>query len=105
VQRDGDIHGDRLAFNPDRFIGNPKTFSGWIPFGGGRRRCVGSHMALLEMKVVIKTVLDRVDLEPPPPGTSARACTTSRSSRARRATDGPSATRCAGRPAAARSPG
>jgi cytochrome P450 len=64
VQRDGDIHDDRLAFRPDRFIGNPGTFGGWIPFGGGRRRCVGSHMALLEMKVVIKAVLDRVDLAP-----------------------------------------
>jgi cytochrome P450 len=65
VQRDGEIHDDRLAFRPERFIGNPGTFAGWIPFGGGRRRCVGSHMALLEMKVVIKAVLDRVDLEPP----------------------------------------
>ena len=67
VQRDGDIHEDRLAFKPERFIGNPKSFSGWIPFGGGRRRCVGSHMALLEMKVVIKAVLERVDLEAPSP--------------------------------------
>ena len=64
VQRDGALYDDRLAFDPDRFIGNPKAFSGWIPFGGGRRRCVGSHMALLEMKVVIKAVLDQVDLEP-----------------------------------------
>jgi len=63
VQRDRDIHDDQLAFRPERFIGNPKSFSGWIPFGGGRRRCVGSHLAMLEMKVVIKTVLDRVDLE------------------------------------------
>jgi cytochrome P450 len=62
VHRDGRIHDDRLAFKPERFM-DSKTFSGWIPFGGGRRRCVGSHMALLEMKVVIETVLDRVDLE------------------------------------------
>jgi cytochrome P450 len=67
VQRDGDIHDDRLEFKPERFIGNPSTFAGWIPFGGGRRRCVGSHMALLEMKVVIRAVLDRVDLEPANP--------------------------------------
>jgi len=65
VQRDGAIHDDRLAFRPERFIGNPGTFAGWIPFGGGRRRCVGSHMALLEMKVVIKAVLERVELEAP----------------------------------------
>ncbi len=67
VQRDGAIHDDRLAFDPERFIGNPGTFGGWIPFGGGRRRCVGSHMALLEMKVVIKAVLERIDLEAPGP--------------------------------------
>ena len=67
VHRRGDIHDDRLAFRPERFIGNPTTFSGWIPFGGGRRRCVGSHMALLEMKVVIRTVLERVELEAPDP--------------------------------------
>ena len=65
VHRRGDIHDDRLAFRPERFIGNPGTFAGWIPFGGGRRRCVGSHMALLEMKTVIRTVVERVDLEPP----------------------------------------
>ena len=84
VQRDGAIYDDRLAFKPERFLnptpdaevpnetrggtprgGRQKSFSGWIPFGGGRRRCVGSHMALLEMKVVIKAVLDRVDLEAP----------------------------------------
>jgi cytochrome P450 family 135 len=63
VQRSGQIHDDRLAFKPERFIGNSGTFAGWIPFGGGRRRCVGSHLALLEMKVVIKAVLDRVDLQ------------------------------------------
>ena len=67
VQRDGAIYDDRLEFKPERFIGNPKAFSGWIPFGGGRRRCVGSHMALLEMKVVIRAVLERVDLEAPTP--------------------------------------
>ena len=63
VQRSGQIHDDRLEFKPERFIGNSATFAVWIPFGGGRRRCVGSHMALLEMKVVIKAVLDRVELE------------------------------------------
>ena len=67
VQRRGDIHDDRLEFKPERFIGNPGTFAGWIPFGGGRRRCVGSHMALLEMKVVIRAVIDRLDIAPANP--------------------------------------
>ena len=67
VQRDRRIHDDPLAFRPERFIGNSATFGGWIPFGGGRRRCVGSHMALLEMKVVIAAVLERVDIAAPEP--------------------------------------
>jgi len=66
VHRRGDIHDDRLEFRPERFLsGRSETFSGWIPFGGGRRRCIGSHMALLEMKAVIRTVVARVDLEAP----------------------------------------
>lgn len=65
VQRDGAIHDDRLEFEPERFLGRPASFAGWMPFGGGRRRCVGSHLAMLEMKVVIKAVLDRVELEAP----------------------------------------
>jgi cytochrome P450 len=69
VQRRGDLHDDRLAFRPERFLGEERqaAFSGWIPFGGGRRRCVGSHMALLEMRVVIEEVLARVELEAPDP--------------------------------------
>ena len=68
VQRRGDIYEDRKAFKPERFLaGNPKAFTGWLPFGGGRRRCIGSHMAMLEMKVVTATVLAHVDLEPADP--------------------------------------
>ncbi len=51
-----------LEFRPERFLdGSPRD--GWIPFGGGKRHCVGSHLALLEMKVVIAEVLRRVQLE------------------------------------------
>jgi cytochrome P450 len=44
-------------FIPERFLGRaPETFS-WIPFGGGIRRCIGASFALLEMKVILRTVL------------------------------------------------
>lgn len=46
--------------DPDREHDN----STWIPFGGGKRHCVGSHLALLELETVIAEVLRHRDLEP-----------------------------------------
>ena len=49
-------------FRPERFLqSGPETFS-WIPFGGGIRRCIGASFALLEMKLILRTVLG--ELEP-----------------------------------------
>lgn len=53
-------HPDR--FNPDRFVGTvPDTYS-WIPFGGGIRRCIGASFAHMEMDVVLRVLLERVEL-------------------------------------------
>jgi cytochrome P450 len=49
-------------FRPERFLDDPPR-DAWIPFGGGKRHCLGSHLALLEMKVVIAEVLARLRLE------------------------------------------
>ncbi|MGO9490118.1 MAG: cytochrome P450 [Solirubrobacteraceae bacterium] len=44
-------------FLPERFLeASPETFS-WIPFGGGIRRCIGASFALLEMKLMLRTML------------------------------------------------
>jgi cytochrome P450 len=51
-------------FDPDRFLGVvPDTYS-WIPFGGGIRRCIGATFAHMEMDVVLRVLLERVDLLP-----------------------------------------
>ena len=50
-------------FLPERFLGEPPDTYSWIPFGGGIRRCLGASFALFEMKVVIPTILRRVELE------------------------------------------
>jgi cytochrome P450 len=55
------VHGDR-DFRPERFLDERAGGNGWIPFGGGKRHCVGSHLALLEMEVVVAEALRKCDL-------------------------------------------
>jgi cytochrome P450 len=57
VHHDPAIYPDPYALRPERFLGRqPGTYT-WIPFGGGRRRCLGASFALLEMKIVLRAVL------------------------------------------------
>ena len=59
-----DVYPDPYEFRPERFIeGNPETF-GWIPFGGGTRRCIGAAFAEFEMRVVLATILQSATLRP-----------------------------------------
>jgi cytochrome P450 family 135 len=64
VQRARTAWSEPEEFRPERFLEGDGAREGWIPFGGGKRHCVGSHLALLEMKVIVREVLRRVELEP-----------------------------------------
>lgn len=54
--------------NPDDFIPerfeNEKDFekNAYIPFGSGQRKCIGNNFAMLEMKVIIHTLLQKYTL-------------------------------------------
>ena len=64
VQHDPEIYPDPYAFSPERFLERaPGTYT-WIPFGGGRRRCLGASFALVEMKIVLQAVLSRCEVRP-----------------------------------------
>jgi cytochrome P450 len=62
VHHDPAIYPEPYAFRPERFLDVvPGSFE-WLPFGGGRRRCLGASFALQEMKIVLRAVLGRFAL-------------------------------------------
>ncbi len=63
IHRRADLYPQPAAFRPERFLGPdaPDTYT-WIPFGGGTRRCLGASFAQMEMRIVLRRVLERSSL-------------------------------------------
>ena len=57
------VYPDPDRFDPDRMVDATLGPTTWLPFGGGNRRCLGATLALTEMRVVLREILLRVDLE------------------------------------------
>jgi cytochrome P450 family 135 len=56
------LYPDPDRFDPDRMLGATLSPTTWLPFGGGSRRCLGAGFAMVEMRVVLREILRRVEL-------------------------------------------
>lgn len=68
--RDARFFEDPLRFDPDRFL--PERESklpryAYLPFGGGKRICLGNQFALMEGQIILATIGQHVQMEPATP--------------------------------------
>jgi cytochrome P450 len=59
-----DLYEEPTAFRPERFLHEGAESYGWLPFGGGIRRCIGAALAQAEMTEVLRVVVARTRLAP-----------------------------------------
>lgn len=71
LHRREDIYPEPERFRPERFLERPAEPYTWTPFGGGVRGCPGASFALCELKVVLRTIVQRVRLAPTEQGDEA----------------------------------
>jgi cytochrome P450 len=62
VHRDPALYPEPERFRPERFVGWKPAAWEFLPFGGGLRKCVGAAFAIYEMKMVLATLLPRVEM-------------------------------------------
>jgi cytochrome P450 len=64
IHNSAEVYEDPGSFIPERFLERRAAVPTWIPFGGGARRCLAASYAEQEMKRVVRTVLEEVELRP-----------------------------------------
>ncbi len=62
THRRPDLYPDPTVFRPERFLERKYTPYEFHPFAGGVRRCIGMYFAMLEMKIVIGTIFEKLTL-------------------------------------------
>jgi cytochrome P450 len=57
-----DLYPEPKQFKPERFLERQFSPYEFLPFGGGAKRCIGDAFAQFEMKLVLATILSRLEL-------------------------------------------
>jgi cytochrome P450 len=64
LHHDPALYDEPQEFRPERFLQTPPQPLTWLPWGGGRKRCPGQHLANLEMETVLRATLANQTIEP-----------------------------------------
>ena len=64
IQHDPQHWDEPARFRPERFLDQDVPEHAWMPFIHGPRMCIGKGFALLEMRILLATLVRRVDLSP-----------------------------------------
>ncbi|MBI5103781.1 MAG: cytochrome P450 [Solirubrobacterales bacterium] len=67
AHRRAGLYPDPEAFRPERFLGAAPPTYGWLPFGGGVRRCIGAAFAQMEARLVLEELAATWLLRPASP--------------------------------------
>lgn len=57
MHHDPELYPRPYEFRPERFIDEAQQPRTWLPWGGGRKHCLGRHFALLEVKTILRELL------------------------------------------------
>ncbi|NEO98183.1 MAG: cytochrome P450 [Symploca sp. SIO2E9] len=57
-----DLYPQPKRFKPERFLERQYSPYEYLPFGGSHRRCLGSALAQLEMKLVLATIVSKFQM-------------------------------------------
>jgi cytochrome P450 len=64
VHNDPETYPEPHVFRPERFLEPSADAYGLLSFGGGAHRCIGASLAQLEIKIVLREILARLELAP-----------------------------------------
>lgn len=64
INRDPHTYPDPDEFRPDRFLDSRPSPYGWVPFGGGLKRCIGAAFSMCELTTMLHTLLQDAELRP-----------------------------------------